>query len=119
MYTRSYFKDEAESHKPPENYSGVALSEDEKAENIGTSANPWERDEDVPVMKADARSPFSDLLFGGKLSGLFKGRGGGAGGLFGGIGSEEILIIAMALFLLLSKDGDKECAIMLLILLIL
>ena len=33
------------------------------------------------------------------------------------IGSEEILIAATALFLLFSKSGDKECAIMLIFLL--
>ena len=119
MYTRSYFKDDTDSPQPPENYSGVALSEDEEAESVDTGANPWEKVEEVPVMKNESRSPFSDLLFSGKLSGIFKRRGGGTGGLLGGIGTEEILIIAMALFLLLSKDGDKECAIMLLILLIL
>ena len=118
MYTRSYFKDETESPKPPENYSGIALTEDEEPESTSTGANPWEKAEEAPVMKTESRSAFSDLLFGGRLSGLFKGHCG-AGGLLGGIGSEEILIIAMALFLLLSKDGDKECAIMLLILLIL
>ena len=54
---------------------------------------------------------------------------GPLGGLFGGlsslslpflskdihIGSEEVLIAAVALFLLFSKNGDKECAIMLLL----
>lgn len=34
------------------------------------------------------------------------------------IGTEEILLIAIALFLFFSKDGDKECAIMLLLLLL-
>ncbi len=33
------------------------------------------------------------------------------------IGTEELLIIALALFLFLSKDGDKECAIILFLLL--
>ena len=35
------------------------------------------------------------------------------------IGTEEILIIATAAFLFFSKDGDKECAILLLLLLLL
>ena len=34
------------------------------------------------------------------------------------IGKEEILIIVTAAFLLFSKEGDKECAIMLLLLLL-
>lgn len=33
------------------------------------------------------------------------------------LGTEELLIIALALFLLLSKEGDKECAIILFLLL--
>ena len=33
------------------------------------------------------------------------------------IGTEEMLIIALALFLFLSKEGDKECAIILFLLL--
>ncbi len=32
-----------------------------------------------------------------------------------GFGTEEILIIGIAAFLLFSKDGDKECAIILLL----
>lgn len=57
-----------------------------------------------------------------------KGRDGALGGLFGSLGSlslplslkdihigtEELLIAGVALFLLFSKNGDKECAIMLL-----
>ena len=35
------------------------------------------------------------------------------------IGTEEILIIATAAFLFFAKEGDKECAIMLLLLLFL
>ena len=52
---------------------------------------------------------------------LFKSLGEGDGyGRFSlpKIGKEEILIIAMAAFLLFSKDGDKECAIMLILLLL-
>jgi hypothetical protein len=33
------------------------------------------------------------------------------------LGTEELLLIALALFLFLSKDGDKECAIILFLLL--
>ena len=33
------------------------------------------------------------------------------------IGTEEILIIGLAIFLFLSRDGDKECAVLLLLLL--
>ena len=36
-----------------------------------------------------------------------------------GFGTEEILILALAAFLLFSKDGDKECAIILLLVLFL
>lgn len=118
MYSRNYIKEETEAPRPPENYAGCALAEecsDDKTEAV--SSNPWEEAPEEPTEERSGIPVFSDLFSGRGLSGLF-GRGD-IRSFIKGIGTEEILIIAMALFLLLSKDGDKECAVMLLLLLLL
>lgn len=125
MYTRSY--DEKLGIVIPESYGGTLLREDEthQKDNDYTdesatqaNSNPWEN-ERVHTENAEKseqtfsllsalpfRNFFSDIFKNGKFS-LQK------------IGTEEILIIATAAFLLFSKNGDKECAIMLLLLLFL
>ena len=141
MYTRSYFPDENKI-TVPENYDGNAFSEDSQREEapritpraaiaqetkisprdeavfIPTSAD--EVEDEKPAQKSEnegggflssvfKKLPFSGL-FPAKMGGIFKD-----GGFR--IGSEEILIIAVALFLFFSKEGDRECAFMLLALL--
>ena len=106
MYSRSYYTEDTHPSLP-DGYDGVAFSE--RTEDIPTDYQPHpEQNEAVPTSGSASI-----------LSGLF-----GKGGLFGiegikmpKIGTEEILIIATAAFLLFSKNGDKECAIILLILL--
>lgn len=136
MYTRTY-QTEEEKITVPENYDGNAFRE----EPSSTSEPPKE---DIPVfLQTEKPSDFSfeenhaptkldseEVLAkpkgdGGIFSGLFK-----RGWLspvfdsipflkngFSDIGTEEILIIAVAIFLLFSKSGDKECATMLFLLL--
>ena len=134
MYTRPY--DDNAGIIIPESYSGTALREEppisETHETEQASAtprpdasggrNPWEKDTTVhndSPMKNDKAVPtgsfLSNLPFGNLLGGIFKNERFG----LQKIGTEEILIIATAAFLLFSKDGDKECAIMLLLLLFL
>lgn len=132
MYTRPY--DERSGIVIPESYGGTALFDKEppsaSSENDTVAAsgaaqegqrNPWEservhtekgeeREKSEPVGSFLSKLPFGNL-FGGIL-------GNGRFGLQK-IGTEEILIIATAAFLLFSKDGDKECAIMLILLLFL
>ncbi len=135
MYTRSYFTDEQKEVKLPQNYDGTAFSEPEPpaaaeplpegeaasaaAEPaVGRRKNPWEEQAEKPpspeaesVMATVGKLPLFGRLFGKDipfLSGLRLPK----------IGSEEILIIGAALFLLFSKDGDKECAVILLLLLL-
>ena len=106
MYSRSYYPED--THPPlPDGYDGVAFSEG--IDNITTDNQPSQEQKEAVPTSGGASI----------LSGLF-----GSGGLFGiegikmpKIGTEEILIIATAAFLLFSKNGDKECAIILLILL--
>ena len=133
MYTRSY-PSENESVIIPENYDGNAFSEDfkesapnqtYKEETPKKLRAPW----DVPPEKESetvmaptknkcrekkSNSFFDFLPFGnffGKTE-LFNGN------FFETLGTEEILLIGIALFLLFTKNGDTECAVMLLFLLL-
>ena len=101
MYTRSYARETDMS--VPDGYGGTMLGCDE-----GTpDAEPPRKETDATLT-----SLFTRLIpprLGGLLPpSLFKDMK---------IGTEEILIGAIALFLLFSKSGDKECALMLLLLL--
>ncbi len=138
MYTRSYHSEE-EKIKVPENYDGNALREETRSEEIplslpisaSISETKISPREDIPELEEKKecegcpREPkkeedavkvgiFERLsqnsFFSKRFGGLFKLDSFK-------LGSEEILIAAVALFLLFSKDGDLECAIMLLLLL--
>ena len=98
MYTRSYTEDS--NLTLPEGYSGTMLESERPVEDVKNEA------------ETEATAPVS-----GWLSGL-----GGLGSFLRPahlkdfkLGTEELLIGAVALFLLFSKNGDKECAIMLLL----
>lgn len=99
MYTRSYADEE---RNVPEGYSGNAFSE--KVEEKSQS-EPETKD------SVSAGSFFEKLLpasfgnlFSGNLLRNFR------------LGWEELLIIGVAVLLFFSRDGDKECALMLLLL---
>ena len=106
MYSRSYYPEDTHPSLP-DGYDGVAFSD--RIEDIPTETPPpLEQRETAPTSGGTSI-----------LSGLF-----GKGSLFGieglrmpKIGTEEILIIATAAFLLFSKNGDRECALILLFLL--
>lgn len=100
MYTGRYQR--GDDIRIPDGYDGTMLSDESTSEpddTVGVSATPRES----------------------ILSGLFRGGLTGLGDIpilkRLNIGIEEILICAVALFLLTSKSGDKECAVMLLLLL--
>ena len=95
MYTRSYYPGEDNNATLPDNYDGTAFAEgiaeadeEEKTTEVGS----------IPLL-GGLGLPFLDGLKMPK------------------IGTEELLIIAVAAFLLFSKDGDRECAMILLFLL--
>ena len=137
MYSRSY-KQDSDGISIPDSYSGVAFREPEVPEipddaprsvaksldvrftapeppdpnlTASTEAAPEQSEETVAtggflsslMDKLPMKSIFAGMDF-GKLS-------------FPKIGTEEILIIGLAIFLFLSRDGDKECAVLLLLLL--
>ena len=124
MYTRSY-ANETDEIIIPDKYGGTSFTQPQYEEHVekhrASTKNPWE-DEDIHTKEneeSEESTQTSATPTKGHittfLSGFFKN------GNFGlqKIGTEEILIIAAAAFLLFSKEGDKECAIMLLLLLFL
>ena len=127
MYTRTYFTEDKKIDVP-ENYDGTAFGENgiglnaresEKAESDFSVKESDFPGEDAPVsQKAKFSSRFDKLpiksIFQGFPFSLFKEKEGDVGINFG---TEEILICAVALYLFFSKGGDRECAIMLLVLL--
>lgn len=134
MYTRSYYPDN-EKISIPENYDGNAFREDISSISKEDAGEP---------MKENAFTmPYNESTEKAEpTSSEPKGRKGDTGqgyisaflqklpisNLFGktdffknahlDFGTEELLIIGIALFLLFSKGGDTECAIMLLLLLL-
>lgn len=100
MYARGYKDGEITS--PPPRYDGVAFMKDEQEPSEDTTQN-----ENCAAVSASADTGVLGRLFGTDILRGFK---------FSKIGTEEILLIAAAAFLFFSKDGDKECAILLLIL---
>jgi len=128
MYTRTYNEDVGEIIIP-ERYGGTSFgqksadeSRDSSEQTEGAGKNPWENEESIhtwaPPKNEEAveASSFKEKLSSmGIFSKIFDN------GIFGlqKIGKEELLILATAAFLLFSKEGDKECAIMLILLLFL
>ena len=99
MYTRSY-KDGEISALPP-HYDGVAFGDSvpTEKESEGTGG--------ADALAASAPPSILSSLFGGDILRGIK---------IPKIGTEELLLLAAAAFLFFSKDGDKECAILILIL---
>jgi len=114
MYTGNYYQTD-EGMKLPRDYSGCAFSE----EASEASAPVSDTDEAVRTV-GSARG--GGGIFESIASAFPLGRimpEGIRGALHLDkfkIGTEELLILTLALFLFLSKDGDKECAIILFLL---
>lgn len=139
MYTRTYQAEE-EKITVPENYDGNAFREDRQCDPFPPQdiSMPQTAEKDLKCGNSqDDTQKATETI--AECPGDFEKKAGGDG-LFASIfksghkasfldnlpfikngkfdiGTEEILIVAVALFLLFSKSGDKECAIMLLLLL--
>ena len=123
MYTRTY-TEERSGIIIPDSYGGTALIENiqnEKGNGEDRGKNPWEdaKKETNAANEneetAEAFSPLSKIKMPSFLSNIL-----GFGNFsLQKIGKEEILIIAAAAFLFFSKEGDRELAIILLLLLFL
>ena len=130
MYTRSY-NDDTHGIVIPESYGGTLLresehrikasDEDDENRSIRTDKNPWETHEQQPdnIHKDDESAEAFSFLSKIPISNFLSNILGKSKFSLQKIGTEEILIIATAAFLFFSKEGDKECAIMLLLLLFL
>ena len=115
MYSRSFYNERDDLLSPPENYDGNAFADRKEAEEHREVSQEKEGE------KEDAKSgrnPFSSLFSSPVFSGFFGSKGGGALSSFSmpKIGTEELLIIAAAAYLFFSKQGDKECALLLILL---
>ncbi len=97
MYTRDY--QDTETVQIPSGYRGTLLDDTRETDMENEDAKMCDS---TPVGGASSILPRGlRTLLGKDFLRGFK------------IGGEELLIIAAVLFLLLSKDGDKECAILL------
>ena len=107
MYTRSYYTDK-ESIRVPQNYDGYAIEREEEEKSTEASLPEEKAEEGVSTNGEGIREGIFAFLprFGVNF---FKNG-------IQDIGSEELLLIAVAIFLLLSKNGDMECAVMLFLL---
>ena len=122
MYSRGYAEETvqeaqcAPTVKIPPGYDGSAIFEQrDKTERTEECCGTRGRAEPTRPPSTDHREGRGFL--GDVLSRLpFKSLGE-SGGFLSRIGSEEILLIALALFLLFSESGDRECAVMLILLL--
>lgn len=123
MYTRPY-SDEKSAIVIPESYGGTLFKEEiresEKADDKverGERLTDEEAEEKVHKKEesTEAFSFLSGLRLPSFVTQIFKN----GNYSLPKIGTEEILIIATAAFLFFAKEGDKECAIMLLLLLFL
>jgi len=139
MYTRTY-QAEDEKITVPEKYDGNAFREDrqcdtfqpqdisisqstEKDSKFDNSQDDAQKTTETSAefpenyeKKAEGDGLFASIFRGGHKASFLDNLPFIKNGKFD-IGTEEILIVAVALFLLFSKSGDKECAIMLLLLL--
>lgn len=118
MYTRKY-GDVSDPLRIPSGYDGIAL----RAEGPPPPETEPPREADEAArsscdVSADSTSKSDGALQAGlPFLGKLKDSLGLGRFVKFDIGFEEILLVALALYLFFSKDGDKECAIMLIILL--
>lgn len=123
MYSRNYQGETEDKLKLPANYDGTAFTE-QKIEEIRDTGTPFSESEATSPAHSESVETGAFGRESGILSGLSRSL---FGGLFDGgrlnlrlpkLGVEEILILATAAFLFFSKDGDTECAVLLLLLLL-
>ena len=131
MYSRNYYTDEAQL-KIPENYDGTALIDERCKDNSPPTIDSieGERENECSVSTAESDAEAASLRL--NMSDRYSEKAGGFDilsllsdrglknlslkSLIPNFGTEELLLLALAAFLLFSKTGDKECAILILVL---
>ena len=119
MYTRNFFPEQSTDINIPENYDGVALreSDDDFSEKeihnkegvtTSTSAKTQCGNEESGFVGWLKKLPFKIPYLEEKVA---------SNGFFSNFGTEELLIIGIALFLIFSSAHDIECGVMILLLL--
>lgn len=116
MYTREYNR-ESGGILIPESYGGVTFSDPPRDEERGAEPPRGEcrTENDAPPKRGridGTLQAFRDLLPKG-LGAFFAPREGEGGRFFG---TEELLLLGLAAFLFFSGEGDRECALILMIL---
>ena len=114
MYSRNFYPENEVKPQLPENYDGTTFTE-AVASHVESIPQKLEEIDNSEECSADSGSLLATLSRTPFLSGIF-----GTKGLpikLPSIGLEEILILATAAILFFSKEGDKECALILLFLL--
>ena len=108
MYTRSYGAAE-EKMNLPTGYDGTAFEKEisERAEELSAPV-----EESLPDEQAEAVGLFSGSPFLKKIQGIERLRRPFE------LGGEDIVLLGVALLLFFSKDGDRECALMIALLLL-
>ena len=116
MYTRSYGIDEERDVRVPPNYDGTAFAESDRdyagTHDIGDASDAVATagvgtDSGLSHGSLSRMLPF---LKGIVPQDIFDGIG------MPKIGKEELLLIGLAAFLFFSESGDKECAVILILL---
>ncbi len=124
MYSGNYYSDDGHI-KIPDNYNGTSLLE----ENIPRDAPSVSHIEipktEMKISPKEEEETSEEVFFHNEperekeksfdITSLIKSfgiKGINFGNIMPKIGTEEILLIALAAFLLFSKNGDKECALL-------
>ena len=126
MYTRSYFTEDKKIDIP-ENYDGNAFKENgsviQNAEEVLSDFKEEPNDVQEETEETLGKGIFSSLFDKLPVKSLQKGfpfslfKKNGVEGCGLSFGTEEILISLIAIYMFFSKDGDKECAAFILLLL--
>jgi hypothetical protein len=120
-YTRSYY-DQSGQISVPKNYDGTAFMDSTPQSNTDEAADETSYDGEESVSAGAFTSTddrgFFGLLKGLPIKNLFRFEAGESFfSLFNKIGTEEILLLGVALFLLFSSSHDFETALLLVFLL--
>ena len=108
MYSRSYDSTDEREVNVPLHYDGIAFGEGSPSTEEENAKEECQTVSASPTLK----SAFANIPL---LKGLLS-QGAEGSVRMPRIGKEEIILIAAAAFLFFTDSGDKECAIMLLLL---